>query len=231
MAAPAVSLLDAQADLWRVDEEEGESEMERARRLPPTHSPERAEQQAAPSPALAIVPRRSLRDRLQGIDLIIETVEALDNDGELTPELRDELSAQLIGELAGTRAKVDATASALAMFESLELSAAREVKRLEARKSFYARQRERLETYILATLEASQLNQLQGDTNTLARRANPPRVEVDDVHALPREFQRYAAPPPPPPPTADKAALAKALRAKRDVPGARLVPSFRLVRS
>jgi hypothetical protein len=71
------------------------------------------------APALSIVPKRSLRALVAGVDAIADAIEQLD-DETLTPELKDALSEQLIGALAGTRAKVDSTCRALALFESLE---------------------------------------------------------------------------------------------------------------
>jgi len=110
---------------------------------------------------LSVVPapaekRRSLGDYVSGVDAIIDTIESL--DAEDLPEAdRQELSEMLIAELAGTRKKVDATNAALATWEGLEASAAREIERLDARRKRYARLRESLELYVLAILEASHL--------------------------------------------------------------------------
>lgn len=169
----------------------------------------------------------SLRALVAGVDAIAETIEALDDD-QMSPAMRDALSEQLVAALAGTKKKVDSTNAVLAMFEALESAAKLERDRLEKRAEYYARQTARLETFVLAVLEASKLDKIDGETSTLTRRKNPPAVQIDDATAIEQEFLKYA---PAPPPTPDKAAIARALKAHRDVAGARLTQSVRLVRS
>jgi hypothetical protein len=171
--------------------------------------------------------RRTLGDYLSGVDAIIDTVESLDAE-DLSDVDRDELSQMLIAELAGTRKKVDATNAALATWEGLEASAAREIERLDARRKRYARLRESLELYVLAILEASHLTKIEGDISTLTKRNNPPSVRVDDAAAVPMQYLRF---PPQPAAVPDKTAIAKALKADEEVPGCRLVQTARLVRS
>jgi len=170
--------------------------------------------------------RRSLGDYLSQVDFIIDTIESLDAD-DLTGDARNELSEMLIAELAGTRAKVDNVSAALATWESLEAGAAREIERLEARKTRFARLRTRLEDYTLAVLEASKLPKIEGNFSTLKIRRNPPSVVVDDASQVPQEFLRY---PPPPPPAPDKTAIGRALKGHQEVPGCRLIQINRLVR-
>lgn len=191
-----------------------------------------AEYDAAHAPpaalALALVPRRSLRDHMQGVDLILEAIEQLDAEG-LTPERRDELSADLISALAGTKVKVDNVNAVISMFEALEDAAAKEIARLTARTARFVRQRERLVDYVTATMTASGLKALDGNTSGLQLRANPPKVEIVDTSAIPREYFRHK---PAPPPEADRTALLRDLKKQRDVPGARIAATtFRLVRS
>jgi hypothetical protein len=205
MATP--TLFDAGPDLW--DDYETE-----------------AATPAASVPTLTLVPKRSLRDHLEGVDLIIEAIEQLDAEN-LSEERKLELSTDLISALAGTRQKVDNVNSVLSMFEGLEASAAAEIERLKKRAATFARQRTRLTDYVLATMEASHLPKLEGNTSTLALRKNPPSVRVDDEAAIPRTYFKF----PVPPPVVDKAAIARDLKALREVPGARLVTSNRLVRS
>jgi hypothetical protein len=184
--------------------------------------------------ALTLVPqpeaRRSLRALVETVDGLADAIETLD-DGTLDDETRDALTAQLVATLAGTREKVDRTAGVLAMFEHLEAAAAAECQRLSKRVAFYCRQRERLETYVLAVLEASKLDRIDGETNSLQRRKNPAKVVIDDENAVPIDFLRFPPEQEPPPPVPDKALIAKALKANSQVPGCRLVQSMRLVRS
>jgi hypothetical protein len=183
-----------------------------------------------PDPDETFARRLSLREHVEGVEAIAEAIEQLD-DETLAPEARDELSAALIEALAGTRKKVDAVASTLALFESLRIAAATEHDRLARRADFYARQTERLETFVLAILSASKLTSLDGEKSTLARRLNPPSVVVDDESAIPTEFLRWPPVPPEPPPVPDKAAIKKAILGGNTVYGCRLERTVRLVRS
>jgi hypothetical protein len=174
-------------------------------------------------------PRQTLRGHIAGVEAIADAIEQLDAE-DLDDELRDQLSASLIEALAGTRAKVDATARTLAMFEHLAGAARAEKERLAAREAYYDRQIERLQGYVLATMEASDLPRLDGDASTLKRRANPPSAIPDASIAgpLPAELMR---PPKPAPWAPDKDAIKRAIGAGREVPGWSTARSYKLVRS
>jgi hypothetical protein len=183
--------------------------------------------------ALALVPKRfSLLELVADVDNITALVFALDDAGEMTPEIEEELQKALLSAIVGTKAKVDRTASVIATFEAAEAAADAEVARLEKRAAAFKRNRERLELYVLSVLSASKLDKLEGDTATLARRKNPGKVEIRDERVLPAAFWRFPEPPPPPAPSVDKKAIAVALKRDPDaVPGAALVQDYRLVRS
>lgn len=184
-----------------------------------------------PSPATSIAipepPKRSLREHVNLVDYIACSVEALDNE-ELTEEVRRELTAQLLEAMAGTREKVDSTARVLAMFQGFQAAAKAERERLQKREAYFGRQIDRIETYVIAILETSKLDRIEGDTNTLALRKNPPAVIIDDAAAIPAEYMRT---PPPPAAVPDKVAIKRALAAKKAVAGARLDQGVQLVRS
>jgi hypothetical protein len=185
------------------------------------------------APQLTLVPpaRRSLRALVGTVEGIADAIEVLD-DGTLDDQTRDELSAQLIEALCGTRSKVDRTASTLAMFEHLEAAATAERKRLDERAAFYGRQRERLETYVLAVLDASKLDRIDGETSSLQRKKNPPKVVIDEAALIPWDYMRMPPEVEPPPPEPDKKLIAAALKADpASVPGCRLTQGARLVRS
>jgi hypothetical protein len=76
-------------------------------------------------------------------------------------------------------------------------------------------------------MEASKLPKLEGNTSTLALRKNPPSVRVEDEAAIPRNYFKF----PVPPPVLDKTAVARDLKALREVPGCRLIQTTRLCRS
>jgi hypothetical protein len=176
-----------------------------------------------PAPA----PKQTLRDHLSGVELILAALDELDAADQLTEEQKFALSEDLISALAGTRQKVDNVSRVLAMFEGLEASAAAEIERLKTRAARFARQRERLTDYVLATMQASNLRELAGDTVTLKLRQNPPRVAIDDEQAIPARLKRFK---PAPPPEPNKTMIAAELKAGREVPGARLIESARLDR-
>jgi hypothetical protein len=173
--------------------------------------------------------RQSLRSHISDVDAIADTIESLD-DEELDEATRDELSAMLIEAIAGTRAKVDSTAKVLAMFEAMEAAPDAEIARLQKRKAFYARQRERLEKYVIATMDASGLTHLDGEISTLRKRLNPPAA-VPDAAVLGPLAPEFVRPPKPAPWEPVKSAIKAAIAAGRQVPGWACVQTPRLVRS
>lgn len=183
--------------------------------------------------ALKLVPKRmSLFEHVADVENIADIVDALDRRDELTPELADNLQRALITAIQGTKAKVDRCASVICSFEAAEASASAEADRLKERAARLRRQREHLELNVLAVLEASGIDKIDGETSTLARRKNPAKVQIDCEQSIPWEFMRLPKPQPEPQPAPDKAAIAAALKAKPDsVPGCRLESSYRLARS
>jgi Siphovirus Gp157 len=180
-----------------------------------------------PKPEAPQAPRVSLRRHIEGVEAIADTIEGLD-DETLSAEERDELSAMLIGAIAGTKRKVDNTSNVLAMYEALEAGAKAEKERLAKRESFYARQIERLTDYVIATMTASDILKLEGETSTFALRKNPPSVVIEAGATFAYEFMVYPEAPAPRP---DKDAIKRALKAKREIAGASLQSTMRLVRS
>jgi hypothetical protein len=118
----------------------------------------------------------------------------------------------------------------LAAFEAGELAAAAEMKRLAARKDRLARQRERLEGYVIGVLAGAGVKKFDGLTSTLTARANPVSVMIEGSAVLPAEFLRQPKPVPPEP-APDKVAIKAALGRGEFVPGCRLAQTMRLVRS
>jgi hypothetical protein len=185
---------------------------------------------ATPAGNLHVMPapaKTSLRALVDGVEAIADTIEGLDDD-TLTEDAKRELTALLIAAIAGTKKKVDACSATLALFESLEAAAKVECTRLEKRSAYYRRQRDSLERYVLATMEASNLERMDGDTSSLQARRNPPAVVIDDLAAVPREYIRV---PPPPAPAPDKTMIKRAILAGGKIAGCRLDSGTRLVRS
>lgn len=94
---------------------------------------------------------------------------------------------------------------------------------IERNQALLASQRKRIawvERLALASLEARDVHVLNGDGYRFTRNQNPPHVEVDvPAESLPEEFRRVV----PETVEADKAKLAKVLKAGGQVDGARLV--------
>lgn len=85
-----------------------------------------------------------------------------------------------------------------------------------------------LKQFLLAGMQLAKVERIEGPFVSVAIRVNPPAVDIFDPKQIPEQFM--VAPPPPPPPekTPDKAAIAAALKAGTDVPGARLTRGVRL---
>jgi hypothetical protein len=236
-AAPQLAaLLDPPFDLWSAHDEDlvdappaddVPEPVQLARvlpfRRPAAIAPPAAAEPVAPAPPV----KRSLRSRVNAVDFIAATIEALDPE-EVTDEVRAELSAQLIEELAGTREKVDATGRVFAMYETLIAGAKSEKERLAKREARFERLRQRLEDYVLALLTASKLDAIEGETSTLTKRNNPPRLDVTAPELVPAKYLRT---PPAPGPVPDKDAIKKAIKGGAEVPGCQMVQGARLVRS
>jgi hypothetical protein len=181
---------------------------------------------AAPGNLVEMPRKKTLAEHLAGVDLIIEALDQLDEE-DLTEDRKMALSAELIDALAGTREKVDNCHRAFATFEGLVAAAEKEVARLATRMATYERKRERLTDYVLATMQASGLEKLEGNTVTLAARKNPPKVDILDETLIPNTLKRFK---PAPPPEPNKELIKSELKANREVPGARLVQTTRLER-
>ena len=131
----------------------------------------------------------SLADRVSDLELLAATLAAMD-DHTLTAEDREFFESEITAALAGTREKIDRTASLLASLEADEAAAAAEVARLQARITAKAGQRARLEAYMIRTLMESGVKQFVGYTSTLAFRINPAAVVVDPDAEVPAAFIR-----------------------------------------
>lgn len=85
-----------------------------------------------------------------------------------------------------------------------------------------------LKQFLLVGMQLAKVEKIQGPFVNVAIRVNPPAVDVFDEKQIPAEYMVAPPPPPPPQPTPDKTAIAAALKAGKDVPGARLVRGVRL---
>lgn len=84
---------------------------------------------------------------------------------------------------------------------------------------------ESLRAYLLHCMQATEIQRIECPYFALTIKKNPPAVVIEDEAQIPAEFMRQ---PDPPPLAADKKAIGEALKAGREVPGARLSAGVRL---
>lgn len=84
---------------------------------------------------------------------------------------------------------------------------------------------EGLRRYLLNGMQFAGIERIEGPAISIKRAKNPAAVDLFQPELVPAEFMRQPEPPPAAP---DKKAIGEALKAGRDVPGARLVQGERL---
>lgn len=99
-----------------------------------------------------------------------------------------------------------------------------EAEMVERRKRIESRARN-LREYAKTCMEIAGVSKIDCPHFAIALRKNPASVDVFEPGLIPAEYMRQLAPPPP---MADKAAIKEALKAGKDVPGAKLVAGTRL---
>jgi hypothetical protein len=92
------------------------------------------------------------------------------------------------------------------------------------RKAIESRAKHLLE-YVQGCMETAEVQRIECPHFRLAIQAKPPSVDVYEPDLLPVEYMRTPEAPPPAP---DKGAIAAAIKAGKEVPGARLVQGTRL---
>lgn len=102
-----------------------------------------------------------------------------------------------------------------------------EIERLQALKSHRAKVAAGLRQYLLDNMRRAEIERIECPLFQISIRKNPPSVDVFDLINLPSEFMVTPAPKPPVA-APDKKAIAAALKAGKEVTGARLVQSERL---
>lgn len=82
-----------------------------------------------------------------------------------------------------------------------------------------------IKTYLQTCMEIAGVSKIDCPHFALSIKNNPPSVDVFEPGLIPAEFMKQPEPPPPAP---DKKAIAEAIKAGREVPGAMLVQGKRL---
>lgn len=115
-----------------------------------------------------------------------------------------------------------------AFLRGLEATAA-SIKEAEAtmkkRREAMERRADSLREYLLSTMLHTGIRKISGPYLELAVRLKPASVEIEDAAQIPADLLRV---PEPPAPSPDKKAIAAAIKAGREVPGARLAVGERL---
>ena len=151
---------------------------------------------------------RAAADTLADLDLdpqtVADTLEGLAGDLEI--------KAQNVAMFARN---LDATAAAI---KAAEAGMAARRKAIENRAAS-------LRDYILRNMQHAGIQSIECAYFKLSQRENPPAVVIDAVDLIPAAFMVQ---PDPPPPSPDKKAIAAAIKAGCDIPGAHIERGVRL---
>jgi hypothetical protein len=151
---------------------------------------------------------RAAADRLAEMDLDAQTV------ADTLESISGDLEQKAVA-VAMVARNFDASAAAIKDAEA----------QMAARRKAIEHRAAGLRAYLLNCMQSTGIKRIECPHFALTVRDNPPAVDVFDVAQVPAEFMRQ---PEPPPPAADKAAIKDAIKAGRDVPGARLTQGQRL---
>jgi hypothetical protein len=143
-------------------------------------------------------------------------------------ESAEEPSEQMEGLIAAACAqhlrKVDSFAQFLTHLENQADFAADEIKRLTARKRRLELHYERLSNYALRIMDERGWLELNGETADIRIKRNPPAVQILDETAIPAEFKTIKQEV-----TLDKNAIKARIKAGKEVPGAELTQTRKVV--
>jgi hypothetical protein len=139
-----------------------------------------------PSPAVTAAPLYVIEDQLAAL---IETAELV------SPEQEQEFRLEFQSALTAAVEKRDRVGQFLAHLEQQIEFAKFEIDRLRQRKAVFERALERVEAYVIQTIEnlgtdpKGKHRKLEGKTTTFSLRGCPPSVEVSDESAVPSEYK------------------------------------------
>jgi hypothetical protein len=100
-----------------------------------------------------------------------------------------------------------------------------EIKRLTALKKHRQATADKLRDYLLANMQAAEIERIEGPLMTISIRNNPESVEVFDSNQVPAEYMRTPEPPPAAP---DKTAIKAAIKSGKEIAGCRLTRTQKL---
>lgn len=141
-------------------------------------------------------------------------------------DLDDQTIADTLEGLAGA---LEVKATNVACFVRNLESAAEQIKKAEVamnlRRKAIENRAERVKAYLKAQMERTGVLKIDSAYLSIAIKKNPPAVCIDAESQIPAEFMRVV---PPPAPVPDKKALAEAIKAGKEVPGAHMESGTRL---
>ena len=141
-----------------------------------------------------------------------------------------DLDAQTVADtLEGLSGDLEVKATNVAMFARNLEATAEAIKGAEAQMALRRKAIENraasVREYLKAQMERTGISEIASPHFKLAIRKNPAAVVIDAASQIPAEFMRQPEPPPPAP---DKKAIAAAIKAGKEVPGAHTEQSTRL---
>lgn len=129
------------------------------------------------------------------------------------------------GESLPLETKATNVAFAIRNLEMLAASIKQAEMQMESRRKRVEKHIERVKNYLQYCMEVSGKTSIDSPWFRLAIKNNPPSVDAYSPDLIPSEYYSY---PEPPAPSVNKKAIAKAINAGVEVPGARLVSGRRL---
>lgn len=111
--------------------------------------------------------------------------------------------------------------------EAHNLAIDAEIARLQALKAQRVKVAAGLRNYLLDNMQRAGIERIDCPMFQISIRKNPPAVDIYDPLSLPSEYM-VTPEPKPPVPAPDKKAIAAAIKAGAEIPGARLVQGVRL---
>lgn len=142
-------------------------------------------------------------------------------------DLDDQTIADTLESMQGAiEVKAQNVAFMVRNFEALadQIKAAEEA--MSARRKAMEARAARIRSYLLGNMLACGISKIECPEFRIAVQNNPPSVVIDSEGLIPSEFMTA---PEPPQPRANKKAIAEAIKAGREIPGAHLETSSRLV--
>lgn len=136
-----------------------------------------------------------------------------------------QLAAAVREREARAKRAIDRKAAVLDRLEARAADFEAQIKALRVRKELALERVEAMENAILADMQERRLDKLIGIERTLALRANPARLVVEDENQIPREYMREKVISEP-----DKIQIKAALARQEEIAGVRLVQTVSLLR-